>query len=156
MVPGQNDDALFDNSSSASDCTYTGAMYPSVHSVTLDSHYTGTLHLDNLLSMGTLELDGGNIDQPNGNYSYLSVGNFNWSAGTLNVANNIAQFLATGTVNITGTNLATGDNLAFTGRAYARLNTFDFNGYGDGVARTGAVLGSPFPQILAESRLNRA
>ena len=42
------------------------------------------------------------------------------------------------------------------GRAYARLNPFDFKGYGDGVARTGAVLGSPFPQILAESRLNRA
>ena len=85
VPPGASDDVLFSSVEGTElDCATNGEGTVSVNSITIDSSYTGTLTLNDDLDVGSggFTMEGGNIDQPMGASSDISVmGFFNWSGG---------------------------------------------------------------------------
>ena len=126
VPPGASDDVLFSSVEGTElDCATNGEGTVSVNSITIDSSYTGTLTLNDDLDVGSggFTMEGGNIDQPMGASSDISVmGFFNWSAGNVNLGNVVSNLLLYRNAVLTGTNLTTGDNVLLFGTSVALAN----------------------------------
>lgn len=91
-IPGA-EDAVFFTGSYTTDARLYGPLSPySIRELRISSSYTGTLTLSNPLSVGSLKLDGGTIDQPSSAYgSGLTITEKAlWTAGVLNSTANLA------------------------------------------------------------------
>jgi hypothetical protein len=115
-VPTSSDDVTLTSNYSVQ----AGGTGLAVHSLKLDSNYTGALELWGALnvnpngdSTGGLEVDNGTLDQPGGANAPVNVqGFFNWSAGLLNNSGvHAALNLLNGTATLTGNNLSTGSDI---------------------------------------------
>ncbi len=130
VPPGASDDVLFSSVEGTElDCATNGEGTVSVNSITIDSSYTGTLTLNDDLDVGSggFTMEGGNIDQPMGASSDISVMDFfNWSAGNVNLGNVVSNLLLYRNAVLTGTNLTTGDNVLLFGTSVALANTGNF------------------------------
>ncbi len=124
ITPTGTDDVLFDGSVSRDDCILApsdgsySVPEPLVNSLTLNSSYTGTLHLavtdDVNIGSGGIVLENGDIEQDVGE-PINDYGDFDWTGGNLNPN---SPFLADlnlkngKSANVSGdTDLATGDNI---------------------------------------------
>ncbi len=121
-VPTSTDNVVFDGNYSNGDADFNiSSDANAANSITLSSSYNGTLHVLDPMSIGTggLELDGGNIDQPNGSSSNITdTGGFNWSGGILNSSSTLSTFYMVGflaDVNIKGGAKTQGSTLDVTG-----------------------------------------
>jgi hypothetical protein len=133
-VPTSADDVILTGPYSV----YSGGN--SVHSLKLDSAFTGGLYLYGAInvnpngdSTGGLEVDNGKIDQPGGANAPLNVdgGYFNWAAGILNSTTTLAAVNLTNvTADVTGGDKATNSNFNIDGTTIFKLDmngTWTFN-----------------------------
>jgi hypothetical protein len=86
-LPGVNDDVLFSGAEGTTADSVANGPAISIHSITIDSSYTGTVHLLNNLGVGTggFTFEGGAIDQP-GTTIQVTNGFINWTGGVLNTS----------------------------------------------------------------------
>ena len=145
-APSQSSDVIFGGTlGTDANCTTDGAV--SVHSITIDSNYTGTLDLigDLQVQGGGFDMENGNINQPNGAASEIDVngGAFNWAGGNINIGtaqSNLQLFNVT--ANVAGAAARTfGDNLKVINGTTVNMGlagvwTFD-NGAGINIASGG-------------------
>jgi hypothetical protein len=127
-VPTQNDDVTLTGNNSVQ----VSSTSPTVHSLTLDSAFTGTLDLFSTLtvnpngdSTGGLEMDNGTIDQPAGAGAPINVdgGYFNWSGGVLNSTTALASL---NLVNVTAA-MTAGDKDTGSTVNIGKNTNYDFN-----------------------------
>ena len=117
-APVVNDVVVFDGSASNATCTYDSTSSASSFAyVRLVNSFSGTLRLQSAMTVGTVELATGTIDQPTA--SPFTIGNlFTWTGGTLNSTATLASVYFNGgsMANITpgaGNTLSTGSTLVF-------------------------------------------
>jgi hypothetical protein len=118
QLPGATSDVIFGVAAGGTDanCQTDGPVY--VHSLSMDPDYTGTLTLIGDLEVqgGGLDVENGNINQPNGAASEIDVngGAFNWAGGTINsgtTVSNLQLFNVSGRIGGPVPALNSGDNL---------------------------------------------
>lgn len=147
-VPGV-DDAVFFTGSYTDDATLSGPLSPyTIRELHVASGYTGTITLSFPLSVGSLRMQGGTIDQPSSGYgSDLTITLASlWSGGVLNSTANAAQVIFDGArVAIDGTaDLETGSELVFeNAEAVVGKGSITFSN-----AMSGTITGTSVVQII--------